>query len=226
VTTGYPAILQLQDRLAVVVGCGQVGGRKVRTLLEAGARVRVIAPSVTEEVEAYGTDARVEIVRRAFRDGDLAGAAVVVAATDDRATNERVSRGARDLGIPVNVVDDVELSTFIAPSIVRRGDLLIAISTGGVHPALAVRLRERFEREFGDEYARYLQLIDHLKGSVQVQGTQRDRAEAWYRVVDSDVFELVRAGRLDEARARATQLLEGGTAPDRGIVSRSSPGGP
>lgn len=208
-TTGYPAILLLDGRLGIVIGGGAVGERKVRTLLDAGAHVRVITTEATEGVRALAGDGAIELELRGYERGDLKGAAVAVAATDDRETNRAIFAEARDEGIPVNVVDDPELSTFIAPSIVRRGDLLIAISTGGANPALAVRLRERLEREFGPEYERYLALIRRLKDEVPLPPTQAARAAAWYRVVDSEVLDLVRQGKMDEAFARAVELLGG-----------------
>jgi len=123
--------------------------------------------------------------------------------------DERVSREASARGILVNVVDDLPQCTFIAPSIVRRGDLVIAISTGGASPALAVRIRERLEREFDESYGSYLGLIKRLKAAVTLPETQQARADAWYRVTDSDVLELVRAGKIDDAFARARALIEG-----------------
>lgn len=207
--TGYPAILILDGKLGVVVGGGALGERKVRTLLDAGARVRVISPDVTDGVGALAADGKIELERRDYRRGDLAGAAVAIASTDSREVNATIFSEAGSLGIPVNVVDDPSLSTFIAPSIVRRGDLLIAISTGGANPALAVRLRERLEAEFGEEYARYLQLIREVKDSISLPSSQAERARAWYRVVDSDVIDLVRDGKMDEARTRAIELLNG-----------------
>ena len=208
-TTGYPAVLLLEGRLAIVIGGGVIGERKVRTLLDAGARVRVITRDTTRGLRAMADDGRIELVERPYESGDLAGAAVVIASTDSRETNRAIFTEAHAEGIPVNCVDDVEHCTFIAPSIVRRGDLMIAISTGGTNPALAVRIRERLEREFGDEYERYLELIAKLKAEAPLAATQTERADAWYRIVDSDVLDLVREGRLDEAWSRALALLEG-----------------
>ena len=208
-TTGYPAILLLEGRLAVVVGGGAVAERKVRTLLDAGAKVRVVSPDLTKKIRAQADAGDIELVDRRYERGDLAGAAAVVAATDDEEVNRGVFAEATDAGIPVNVVDNVSLCTFTAPSIVRRGDLVVAISTGGNAPALAVRIRERMEREFGQEYARFLELMGELRAQVEVPGDQDERAKAWYRVIDSDVMDLVRAGDVDRARERATQLLLG-----------------
>jgi siroheme synthase-like protein len=206
--TGYPAILLLDGRLGVVIGGGVVGERKVRTLLDAGARVKVIATDARDGVRALAGGGSVELHERAYARGDLGGAAVVIAATDDRAVNQAVFDEATAAGIPVNVVDDVERCTFIAPSIVRRGDLLLAISTGGASPALAVRIRERLEREFDDAYAGYLEVVKRVKDTVALPETQQERAAAWYRVADSDVLDLVRAGKIDEAYARAAELVK------------------
>jgi precorrin-2 dehydrogenase/sirohydrochlorin ferrochelatase len=208
-TTGYPAILLLEGRLAVVIGGGHVAERKVRTLLDAGAKVRVVAADPTRGIRGRAERGDVELVERRYATGDLAGAAVAVAATDDEAVNKGVFAEADAHGIPVNVVDNTSLCTFIAPSIVRRGDLVLAISTGGAAPALAVRIRERLERDFGEEYARFLELMGELRARVKVPGDQDERAKAWYRVVDSDVMDLVRAGEIERARERATQLLTG-----------------
>jgi len=208
-TTGYPAILLLEGRLAVVVGGGRVAERKVGTLLDAGAKVRVVAPDATAGIRSSADAGDIELIDRRYEHGDLAGSAAVVAATDDEEVNRGVFAEATGAGIPVNVVDNVSLCTFIAPSIVRRGDLVVAISTGGNAPALAVRIRERMEREFGQEYARFLALMGELREQVTVPGDQDDRAKAWYRVVDSDVMDLVRAGEMDRARERATALLLG-----------------
>lgn len=208
-TTGYPAILLLDGRLAVVVGGGQVAERKVRTLRDAGAKVRLIADEPTPTLRDLAEAGEIELLERRYTRGDLAGAVVAVAATDDEEVNRGVFAEANDEGIPVNVVDNTALCTFIAPSIVRQGDLVIAISTGGAAPALAVRIRERLERDFGEEYARFLELMSELREQIAVPGDQDKRAKAWYRVVDSDVMDLVRAGDVAGARKRATALLLG-----------------
>lgn len=206
-TTGYPAILLLDGRLAVVIGGGPVAERKVRTLREAGAKVRLVSETVTRRLRDLAESGEIEFVERRYERGDLAGAVVAVAATDDEAVNRGVYAEAGEQGIPVNVVDNTALCTFIAPSIVRQGDLVVAISTGGAAPALAVRIRERLEREFGEEYARFLELTAELRETVDIPGDQDDRAKAWYRVIDGDVLDLVRAGDMEAARDRAIALL-------------------
>lgn len=131
----------MQDRLAVVVGGGRVATRKTAGLVEAGAVVRVIAPRVTRGLAAH------QIERRPYRPGDLKGAVLAFAATDDRRVNHAVAGEARRRRIPVNVADALEECTFIVPARIRRGEVQIAISTGGRSPRLAKQLRRLLEAE-------------------------------------------------------------------------------
>lgn len=205
--TGYPAILILEGKTAVVIGGGAIVERKVQTLLDAGATVRLVSTGLTPRLRELVEAGTIEVSERAYVSGDLTGAAIAVAACDDPVEAQSIFQEASASGIPVNVVDDVPNSSFIAPSIIRRGDLLIAISTGGRGPALAVRLREKLEGEIGPEYATMLALLGDLRDDVRVPGDEHERRRRWYAVVDSDVFDLVRAGREDEARARARAIL-------------------
>jgi precorrin-2 dehydrogenase/sirohydrochlorin ferrochelatase len=208
VTTGFPAILLLDGRLGVVVGGGALGERKVHTLLDAGAKVRCVTDEITPGLRAMADRSEIDLIERPYLRGDLVGAVIAIAATEDEAVNQGVFDEAVAAGMPVNVVDDVPRCTFIAPSIVRRGDLLIAISTGGGSPALAVRIKERLAEEFGNEYEAMLALLGELRNSVTVSDDKEARSRAWYRVVDdAEMWSLVRAGRIGEARDRATKLL-------------------
>lgn len=137
----YPIFLDVEGMEVVIVGGGRVAARKAAGVAEAGARVRVIAPRVAAGLRAD------EVRRRKYRAGDLRGAVLAFAATDDRRVNHAVAREARRRGIPVNVADAREECTFIVPARVRRGEMQIAISTGGTSPRLAKQLRERLEAE-------------------------------------------------------------------------------
>jgi precorrin-2 dehydrogenase / sirohydrochlorin ferrochelatase len=145
----YPIQLDLKGKSCLVIGGGEVATRKVRPLVEAGAEVVVVAPEVHPMLKA---DGRIEIRERAYRDTDLHGVFLVIVATDDAVTNRDAARDAADLGCLVNVVDCPALSNFIVPATLRRGGLSISISTGGASPALARRLREKIEKEFGEEW--------------------------------------------------------------------------
>src|SRR5581483_10147284 len=154
----YPVLLDLAGRPCVVVGGGAVAEGKVPPLVAAGARVTVIAPALTPALAAQQRAGRFTHLARAYRPGDLAGAFLVIGATGDPEVNRAVHAEATERGALINVVDDPPHCGFILPSVLRRGDLVVAVSTSGSAPALAVRLRERLERELGDEYARFLEL--------------------------------------------------------------------
>jgi precorrin-2 dehydrogenase/sirohydrochlorin ferrochelatase len=154
-----PIFLDVTGRQCVVVGGGEVAARKVESILEAGAHVTVVSPSLSPPMEAIVASGLVTHLARNYERGDIRGCVLVYAATDDPKLHRELAAEARALGIPVNVVDVPELCTFIAPAVVKRGALQIAISTGGASPALAARLRRNLEDQFGDEYARTLEVL-------------------------------------------------------------------
>lgn len=191
----YPVYLDLRDRRAVVLGGCALAEEKVHGLLAAGARVLVLAPSLPP-----GLAGRVEHRARAYRPGDLEGAALAVVVGQPPEIVTAAWDEGRERNVLVNTVDDVPHCDFIAPAIVRRGDLAIAISTGGKAPVLAVRLRQRLEREVGEEHARFLELA----GAVRAPLARRcpdlaTRRELWYRLIDSGVLHFLRRG--EEAKA-------------------------
>jgi siroheme synthase-like protein len=222
---GYPVSLDLAGHQAVVIGEEAVAQGKVEGLLAAGARVTVVADGPTPTLSALESDPRVTVARRHWRPADLDGATVCVAASRDPDTRAAISREARDRGVLVNVMDDVEHCDFAAPALLRRGDLLIAISTGGRSPALARRLREELERRFGDEWAAVLDLLAEVRAdTLERLPDLEERARRWQDALDLDQLEsLVRGGRYDEARRTLTaRLLADG--PDATTLS-GLPGG-
>ena len=157
---GYvPIFLAVTGRDCVVVGGGEVAARKVESLLEAGALVTVVSPRLSPSMETIVANGLVTHLARNYERGDIQGSVLVYAATDDPKLHRELAAEARALGIPVNVVDVPELCSFIAPAVVKRGDLQIAISTGGASPAFAARLRRNLEGQFGDEHARTLEVL-------------------------------------------------------------------
>jgi precorrin-2 dehydrogenase/sirohydrochlorin ferrochelatase len=198
----YPVSLDLCGRAAVVIGDGAVASGKVEGLLAAGASVTVVADGPPAALSALQSDPRVTVVRRPWQPADLDGATVCVAAAADPATRAAVSQAARDRGVLVNVMDDVEHCDFAAPALVRRGDLLIAISTGGRSPALARRLREELERRFGDEWATVLDLLAEVRaGTLDLLPDLQERARRWQEALDLDELQSgVRDGRYEQAR--------------------------
>jgi len=148
----FPMFVKLRDRLCVVVGGGQLAESKIPGLLAAEAKVRVIAPEVTESLAAQAREGQIDCLRKTFEREDLRGAYLVVAATSAIEVNHEIFREAEALGILCNAVDDPDYCHFYYPSVVRRGALQIAISTEGLSPALAQRLRRELEVQFGPEY--------------------------------------------------------------------------
>lgn len=194
----YPIFLELKDRPVVVVGGGEVAERKVKSLVNAGAAVTVVSPGLTPGLSRLTRAGAIDHIRRGYETADLTGAFLVIGATDDGAVNERVAADARYRGIPVNVVDEPNLSTFIMPAVISRGDLQICVSTGGRSPALARHLRQRLEEEFGPEYERYVQVVGQFRERLRVRESDPERRrQAYGRLLASDLPERLKRGRVD-----------------------------
>jgi precorrin-2 dehydrogenase/sirohydrochlorin ferrochelatase len=188
----YPSVLNLSGRRVLVVGGGEVALRKARALADAGATVRVVAPDL---LPAFAEDGRFECLAARYEKRHLEGARVAVAATDDEAVNRRVAEDARAAGVLVNVVDRPELCDFIVPAQVRRGDLLIAISTSGAAPSLARRLRERLEKEFGPEYATLLEVLREVREDLKQRNLAPEvRRQLFERLTEDDLVAAARRG--------------------------------
>jgi siroheme synthase-like protein len=158
-TVLYPIFLNLDGKRCVVVGGGAVANRKARKLLQARAEIVAISPEVKPELESVATEVR----RRPYREGDLEGASLVFAATNLREVNAAVTREARGRGIPVNVADEPSEGDFALPSVLRRGQLQVAVSTGGASPTLARRVRYELESAFGSEWAGVVEALGRAR---------------------------------------------------------------
>lgn len=164
----YPLFMDLAGWRCVVVGGGKVARRKARKLLEAGADVAVISPEITHEIEALP----IEMLRRGYAEGDLAGAFLAFAATDVREVNAAVVREARERGVPVNVADEPSEGDFALPSTLRRGGLQVAVSTGGASPALARSIRQELEGVFVPEWAEVVGELERTRGNGETPGAE------------------------------------------------------
>lgn len=205
----YPiGLIGLDRRRTVVVGGGKVAARKVAGLLEVGAQVTVISPAFVPDLRVLAGHRRVTLVSRAYHQGDLADAVLVIAATNNPSINEAVWQEAEQRGCLVNVVDDPPHCNFIVPAIVRRGEVVVTVSTGGASPALARRLREQLESLIGPEYGELAALLAELRPVLQARfEDEKIRTQAAFRLVDSDLGDIIRHRGLDAARARAQELL-------------------
>jgi len=214
VAFGYPVFLELTGRRAVVIGSDAVRAGRGEALLDAGARVTVIAPGPHERLEGLaGRGASVE--RRGYLPGDLAGTFLCVAASADPSVRSSIASEARARGVLVNVMDDVPNCDFAAPAVVRRGDLQIAIGTGGRSPALARRMREDLEARYGPEWTEAVRVIGEVRrDTLSALPDLGERARRWSAALDLDeLLRLVREGRSAEAAGRLTARLLTETEP-------------
>ena len=209
VITYYPAFIDLRGRRCVVVGGGSVAERKVASLLECEAEVVVISPTATEQIEAWAEEGHVTLVRRPYQKGDLAGAWLVIAATNSDQVNREVYGEAVERRLLINTVDNPALCSFIVPSVVRRGSVVVAVSTGGKSPALARQLRQELEHILPEE------LTDHLEEMVRIRERLRqaipdpaDREGVWRRLMAEGLLALLREGRHMEVEGLVEAALE------------------
>jgi precorrin-2 dehydrogenase/sirohydrochlorin ferrochelatase len=195
----YPVFLNITGRPCVVIGGGEVAERKVLSLLEGGAKVTVISPDVNARIRRLASQKRIKVHQRFYEDDDLSGAFLVYSATDNRNVNLKVSREARRKGVLLNVVDVPDLCTFIVPSLVRKGALLIAISTSGKSPAMAKRIRKQLEDMFGEEYSLFLELMGAVRKKLLKKSAESDKNKVIFeRLVDSPILDWIREGQRRE----------------------------
>lgn len=203
----YPISLNINHRRCVVVGGGQVAQRKVKALLEHGAIVAVISPTICPELERLAGRGTIKVLPRSYQPGDLEGAFLAIAATAETDINRKVAEEAKRRGILVNVVDDPKHSDFIAPAYLHRGDLTIAISTAGRSPALARKIRTRLEENFGKEYTSLVGLINEVRSELKQEGVKINPA-TWQEALDLDrLIEMIHAGQRGEAKTALRQHL-------------------
>jgi precorrin-2 dehydrogenase/sirohydrochlorin ferrochelatase len=192
----FPAFLKLSGRRCLVIGAGRVAEEKIASLLRAEADVRVIAPSATDSIRAWALSGKIRWEARKFRSSDLQDIFLAVAATSSSVLHARIYREARRRGVLCNVVDDPAHCDFYYGSVVRRGTLQIAISTGGHSPALAQRLRKQFEREFGDEYERWIEELGAARRKLFKKPISAARRRALlHRLASQDSFEKFLGGK-------------------------------
>jgi siroheme synthase-like protein len=197
--TGYPVQLIVAGRRCVVVGAGRIAARKIEALLAAGADVHVIAPVVGEEVLAWAGAGRLVVSEREFEPTDLDGAWLATTATGVPEVDHAVFEAGEARRIWVNSADDPANCSFTLTSVVRRGDLVVTIGTGGRSPALAAWLRRRLDEELGPEYATLLDVLSEAREELRAAGRSTEDPD-WQSAIDSGMLDAIRAGRVDEAK--------------------------
>lgn len=205
--TYYPVFLNLKGKKAVIVGGGRVAERKVLVLLRAGADVTVVSPSLTGRLLKEQAKKTIRHVPRGFRRDDLKGAFLAIAATDSPEINRQVAQRAPAL---VNVVDVPLECNFIAPSIIKRGDLTVAISTGGISPALAKTVRKELEMIYGPEFSGYLKFLKGIRVKALAEISHKGRRERFLKSLASQkTLDILRSKGLDEVKKTVLRKLQG-----------------
>jgi precorrin-2 dehydrogenase/sirohydrochlorin ferrochelatase len=203
----YPVCLDMRGRPCLVIGGGKVAERKTLTLLEAGAEVTIISPSLTSKLQELSRSGRLTYHQKNFEEKDLVGKALVIAATDFPDMNSSAAETCKKNNILVNVVVPPDQSSFIVPSVVDRGDLLIAVSTSGISPALAKKIRQELESRYGAEYALFLEKLTQIRQKVLEEVADEEKRKAIFqKIVESDVISLLQQGRVRDADLRIAEL--------------------
>jgi uroporphyrin-III C-methyltransferase/precorrin-2 dehydrogenase/sirohydrochlorin ferrochelatase len=215
-----PISLDVKGRPCLVVGGGATAQRKVASLLRADAHITLVSPEISETLAKRRDEGRIRHLDRRFEPGDIEGATLVIAATNDRVVNRRVAELAREHGIPVNVVDDPDACTFLLPSIIDRDPVVVAVSTGKASPVLARLLRTRLESMIPAGYGRLGELCARYRDRVKARySDERDRRHFWDRVLQGAAAERIFAGQWEEAEAAIErELAPGALDADMGEV--------
>ncbi len=196
----YPIYLDIENRKVVIIGGGNVCARKAETMMKYGARVTVVSPEFTDEIEKWAAEGCLQLRRKMYDEPDLDGASIVIASTDDEGVNTRIAEDCRGRHIPVNVVDVTHLCEFIVPAIIERGSIQIAVSTGGRSPALARTLKEDLQRLVGPEYAEVNDALGSLRDAAKAKlPTDADRKRFFDGIIAAGILDMLRKGRRREA---------------------------
>jgi siroheme synthase-like protein len=204
--TGWPVNLLVAGRKVVVVGAGRIAARKIEPLIELGADVHVVAPVIGDEVAAMADAQQVRVRVGPFDPADLDDAWLVVTATDQPSVNAAVFAAAEARRVWCNSADDPQNCAFTLMSVVRQSDLVVALGTGGRSPALATWLKNHVREEMGPEYSTLLDLLSEAREAMRATGRSSEDAD-WQKALGSGIVDLVRAGRLDEAKELLSSCL-------------------
>ncbi len=202
----YPIFLDIADRPCVVVGGGRVAERKAQSLADAGADVKVISPAFTNGLKGKARKDGITLIRRNYKTGDLKGAYLAIAASASKAVNKRVHNEASERNVLINVVDSPEICSFIVPSVVERGRLVIAISTSGAAPALAKILRKELEKIIGPEYEAFLEIIAKARAGLKARGKKAGGEKIIKALAASPVLRWLKSGDTDKVKAYVSKL--------------------
>jgi len=204
----YPVNLDINKKNCLVVGGGGVGTRKVNTLVQCGAFVTVVSPEVTDALKKLKEKGTIVLEKRPYRPTDLDGMFLVIGATAFDRLNTKIASDARHRNILCNIADQPKDCDFILPSIVNRGDLVIAISTSGKSPAFSKQLKKELEKEFGEEYAEFLKLMGAIRNRLLKSGHEPDAHRHLFKqLIAIGLATLIRNHKIDEINRRLMEIL-------------------
>ena len=212
--TYYPIFVDITNKRTLVIGGGRIAERKVRSLLRCHAEVKVVSPALTTGLKQLVQSKRITYKAKHFTPGDLKGIRLVICATNTRKTNRKASEESEKRGLLCNVVDVPELCNFIVPSTIRRGDLHVAISTGGSSPALAKKIRQELEQILGPEYTEFINLLKQLRIRIgkEIRG-QEKRARIYEEFIDSDIRRFLGEGKKEKALEVVKKIMHRHSLP-------------
>lgn len=202
----YPIFAEMTGRPCIIIGGGSVAERKAEGLLRVKANVTVVSPSLTELLASLVKQEKIRHIAREYCKGDLAGFGLVFVATDDPGVNAAVYGEGQERGVWVNAADDPAHCDFILPSTLRRGDLVVAVATGGASPALSRAIREELEAYFTEDYGTLAEIVGEVRRELTGRSTSPS-AEAWRRALNGDLRRLIQEGKQEEARAYLLKQL-------------------
>ena len=195
----YPIFLDIKGRSCLVVGGGDVGTRKVEMLLDCGASVTVVSINVSDTLNRLSEDKRILLIKRAYRPSDLDGRFLLIGATNDEDLNQQLSLDAEKRNLLCNIADRPEACSFILPAIIRRGDLVLAVSTSGKSPALAKKLRKELERQFGEAYAVLLDLMGAVRKRLLTQKHAPEEHKPFFqKIIYSDIISWIQNRQFEK----------------------------
>lgn len=204
----YSVSLNLTNKKATVFGGGKVAERKIKTLLETGAKINLISPKTTNYLEDLFYKKRICWIKDVYSPTYIKESFLVIAATNDRIINSTISKHCQEQNILVNVVDSLEDSSFIVNASVKRGDLNIAISTSGKSPALAKQIRKEIQEIYGPEYGQLIDFLGEIRIIIKNKiNSPEKRQQFYYKVISPEIIDLLKKNRIEEARERVVSWL-------------------
>ena len=205
----YPVNLDIKNKKCLLIGGGSVGSRKAETLLECGAELTVVSPEVTKEIQTFADDGSLRLKKRHYKSSDIDEKIfLVIGATDNDELNEQIHKDAEQFNLLCNIADKPKVCNFILPAIVHRGDLIIAVSTSGKSPAFAKKLRQRLEKEYGDEYAIFLELMGAIrKKLLNCEHEPEAHKHLFEQLISKGLIDMIKNGKEAEIDALLTNLF-------------------